>query len=445
MLRGLFSLHHGSEPLLDRDNTDGFRRVCAPSAAGGSAFVIRVLVVGVDNLQQASLAKMFSKLSCQAYFTSTKDAAIGLILQNAYHVVIVNEECGTSVSAIIMAARTSPHCKRAAVALLRQSGSSEQLSGDAAGTVEKGAIPSGDDAGVASGALSRNDRSDRASKPRYWPEERGTCERRRGRRADFLLTSPVTMTQLTNLFLNCNGFLQYYDSIHRNLLDAELSLEGEEERFLSSLPDSKLEPGVTRRLKVLVVDDSPINRRSISQMLSRMDCEIEQAGDGEEAVRRVRDDEVPYSFVMMDVQMARMDGCQATRLIRRLPDTIRAMVPIAAITSHTNSHKRCYDAGMDIMLPKPVKFESVKKILRTTVTNFSERVAINVLVVDDNVVVLRQISMLFEQLGCKVTTAANGFEAMKIVAPESEIGNAEAKVTPGDGDGGGGNGGTCCV
>ena len=48
------------------------------------------------------------------------------------------------------------------------------------------------------------------------------------------------------------------------------------------------------------------------------------------------------------------------------------MVPIAAITSHTNSHRRCYDAGMDIMLPKPIKHEMVMKILRSTVNDFCE-------------------------------------------------------------------------
>lgn len=431
---------YGSVPLLDRDSVDGLRRVCAPTATGGSAFVIRVLVVCVDTLQQVTLAKMLSKLSCQTYFVSTRDAAVGLILQHAYHVVIVNEggenaSANASASAIIMAVRTSRHCKRAAVALL-QSGRSETETEEASGLTDR----TGDRPNVPtvykSNKRRMSTRSSNITAPRYFPDKRGSCLRRRGRHADFMLTSPVTLTQLTTLLLNCTGFLQYFDSNDRNMLDAEALLRSGEKQLMSSLPSAGLEPGMKRRLRVLVVDDSPINRLSISHMLSRMDCEVELAGDGEEAVRRVRDDEPPYSFVMMDVQMARMDGCQATRLIRRLPDTRRAMVPIAAITSHTNSHRRCHDAGMDIMLPKPIKHEGVMKILRSTVTDFSERVAIKVLVVDDNLVVLRQLSMLLEQLGCDVSRAANGLDALKIVQPDTK-----ADVNRGDGGVGNAGGG----
>ena len=69
-----------------------------------------------------------------------------------------------------------------------------------------------------------------------------------------------------------------------------------------------------------------------------------------------------------------------------------------------------------------------------------ERVAIKVLVVDDNLVVLRQLSMLLEQLGCEVSKAANGFEAMKIVKPEQAEGNGNGNGkgnVNGDGNGNG--------
>lgn len=426
---------YGSVPLLDRESVDGVRRVCSPTATGGGAFVIRVLLVCVDTLQQVTLAKMLSKLSCQAYFASTRDAAVGLISQHAYHVVIVNEGGeNASASAIIMAVRTSRHCRRAAVALLR-SGPTETETDAASGPTDR----AGGD-GVPPPASKSDDRSVSARSghavvPRAFPHrKRGSCSRRQGRRADFTLTSPVTLTQLTTLLLNSTGFLQYFDSLGRNMLDTEALLRSSEKPLMSSLPSAGLEPGVNRRLRVLVVDDSPINRLSISHMLTRMDCEVELAGDGEEAVHRVRDDEPPYAFVMMDVQMARMDGCQATRLIRRLSDTRRAMVPIAAITSHTNSHRRCRDAGMDFMLPKPIKHEGVMQLLRSTVTDFSERVPVKVLVVDDNLVVLRQLSRLLEQLGCDVSKAANGFDALKIVQPDAEA-NADR------GDGGVGNAG----
>jgi signal transduction histidine kinase/ActR/RegA family two-component response regulator len=108
-----------------------------------------------------------------------------------------------------------------------------------------------------------------------------------------------------------------------------------------------------RRLRVLLVEDTPSLQKLIVAIVRKRGHEIEVAANGQEAVEvlcRHKPD-----VVLMDVQMPVMDGFQATAAIRAL-DNGHHNVPIIAMTAHAmkGDQERCLSAGMDAYLAKPV-------------------------------------------------------------------------------------------
>jgi signal transduction histidine kinase/ActR/RegA family two-component response regulator len=113
------------------------------------------------------------------------------------------------------------------------------------------------------------------------------------------------------------------------------------------------EPAAASAPCVLVVDDHPVNREVARIMLQAFGCEVIEACDGHEAVQAAADH--AFGLVLMDVRMPRMDGLEATRRIRALPDGLGA-VPVVAMTADAMPEDvaRCLAAGMNAHLAKPV-------------------------------------------------------------------------------------------
>ena len=112
-------------------------------------------------------------------------------------------------------------------------------------------------------------------------------------------------------------------------------------------------PGARRVPRVLVVDDHPVNREVARIMLQAFGCEVIEACDGHEAVQAAAEHTV--DLTLMDVRMPRMDGLEATRRIRALPEASGA-VPVVAMTADAMPEDvaRCLAAGMNGHLAKPV-------------------------------------------------------------------------------------------
>ncbi len=113
---------------------------------------------------------------------------------------------------------------------------------------------------------------------------------------------------------------------------------------------------------VLVAEDNYINQQVIRENLRKAGCQVTLAVNGEEAVAAIR--EKRYDVVLMDIQMPKMDGLEATRIIRS--DPRHRSLPIIALTAHavTGDREKCLAVGMNDYIPKPIEPEQLFSVVR---------------------------------------------------------------------------------
>jgi PAS domain S-box-containing protein len=112
-------------------------------------------------------------------------------------------------------------------------------------------------------------------------------------------------------------------------------------------------------VKLLVAEDNDLNVFVLSQFLRKWGADFDVVGDGQQALERIQAEH--YDLVLMDLQMPRMSGYEATRAVRRLPEERFQRLPILALTASARmSHEeRAELVGFSDLLGKPFKPEEL--------------------------------------------------------------------------------------
>jgi len=145
-----------------------------------------------------------------------------------------------------------------------------------------------------------------------------------------------------------------------------LMFEPAVEGIRSAPKQNEVPLGGLTALRVLLVEDHPVNLTLAQALLKKLGHAVDVAENGRQAVDLVKTHD--YDVILMDVQMPVMDGIAATREIRNL--TLLAQPPIIALTAnaYTRDRENCLAAGMDDFLSKPYRLEQLRdKLLHVSV------------------------------------------------------------------------------
>jgi signal transduction histidine kinase/DNA-binding response OmpR family regulator len=170
----------------------------------------------------------------------------------------------------------------------------------------------------------------------------GSCDKAGGKGYDGYLLKPVIRSEL-------------FDVIKAVLGDGQ----GKSDQRITRHPVRELP---FKEMRALVVEDNPINMKLIAHMLAKFHMCVEQAGNGRDAVEKVKIND--YKIVLMDIQMPEMNGIEATKIIRK---DIDKTLPIIALTAGVmpEDRRRAEEAGMTDFLPKPVDVDQLEAALQT--------------------------------------------------------------------------------
>jgi two-component system chemotaxis sensor kinase CheA len=115
--------------------------------------------------------------------------------------------------------------------------------------------------------------------------------------------------------------------------------------------------------KILVVDDDIRNIYALITALERYQVNVIYAENGREGIEVLQENS-DIDLILMDIMMPEMDGFEATKLIRKIPEFEK--LPIIALTAKAmkNDREKCIEAGASDYISKPVNLEQLFSIMR---------------------------------------------------------------------------------
>lgn len=117
-------------------------------------------------------------------------------------------------------------------------------------------------------------------------------------------------------------------------------------------------------MRILVVDDDVVMRDVFAVMLGRVGFDVSVAKEGLMGVEMWESGN--FDLILMDVQMPRMNGFEATCAIRKKEAARGGHTPIVAITAFAlhDDEQKCLAAGMDAYLSKPIDFKKCIELIK---------------------------------------------------------------------------------
>lgn len=119
-------------------------------------------------------------------------------------------------------------------------------------------------------------------------------------------------------------------------------------------------------LRVLVAEDDRMNQMFIGHLLDRLGYTHRMVGDGREMLDTLDTEE--FDLILLDVQMPRLNGMEATRELRRMHDPRRRDLPVLAMTAFAGEEeqRQFLEAGVDQIVTKPLTRESISRAIKET-------------------------------------------------------------------------------
>jgi CheY-like chemotaxis protein len=175
------------------------------------------------------------------------------------------------------------------------------------------------------------------------------------------LTKPVRQSQL-------------YDAIATVMAKPEEAVASEKEEKQLVTSHSLREAKARSRVRILVAEDNQVNQRVAVKLLESLGYRADVAANGLEALEALS--RIPYSAVLMDVQMPEMDGYEATAEIRRREESEGLRTPVIAMTANVmqGAREKALEAGMDDYVSKPVKAEELDAVLERWLLHDEDKV-----------------------------------------------------------------------
>lgn len=114
--------------------------------------------------------------------------------------------------------------------------------------------------------------------------------------------------------------------------------------------------------RILVIEDNLDNMILIADMLKALQLEVIEAADGEQGIRAAAAEKP--DLILMDLSLPRMDGWEATRVIKS--DPALSHIPVIAVTAHAmyDDRERARAAGCDAYITKPINMRELAQIIR---------------------------------------------------------------------------------
>lgn len=114
--------------------------------------------------------------------------------------------------------------------------------------------------------------------------------------------------------------------------------------------------------KILVVDDNSLQQKIMTVLLRKLGFTPDVAVNGQEAVEAI--EKQSYDIIFMDICMPVMNGLQATKEIKRKRSLDSPFIIAATSNTEPDDKLKCAEAGMDSFIPKPIKIDQIRAVLR---------------------------------------------------------------------------------